>query len=138
MKSKLLNTYNKYSEINVPYKYRRIVKELSNNDRIVLLKQDKGRGIVIIDRTKYAEKCLALLQSQQFTKLTVDPTKTIEGKIQRAVRKIKPHLSEFQYKNIYPSGSRPGRFYGTAKIHKLKENEGVDKLPIRPIISNIR
>ena len=78
-----------------------------------------------------------MLETQQFTKLTVDPTKTLEGQIQRAVRKIKPHLTEKEYKTVYPSGSRPGKFYGTAKIHKLKANEGVEKLPIRPIISNI-
>ena len=41
------------------------------------------------------------------------------------------------YKKIYPSGSNAGKFYGTAKIHKLKPGEGVNKLPLRPIISNI-
>ena len=34
-------------------------------------------------------------------------------------------------------GSRPGQFYGLAKIHKLKVNQGIDDLPLRPIISNI-
>ena len=28
-------------------------------------------------------------------------------------------------------------FYGTAKLHKLKENDTVDSLPLRPIISNV-
>ena len=43
------------------------------------------------------------------------------------------------YKKIYPSGSNPGRFYGTAKIHKVKVNDPgkLGKLPIRPIVSNI-
>ena len=30
-----------------------------------------------------------------------------------------------------------GKFYGTAKVHKLPANGNVDQLPIRPIISNI-
>ena len=34
-------------------------------------------------------------------------------------------------------GSRPGQFYGLAKIHKLKVNQGFYDLPLRPIISNI-
>ena len=50
---------------------------------------------------------------------------------------IKSKLTEQEYKDLYPSGSRPGKFYGTAKIHKLKNNEGIEQLPLRPIISNI-
>jgi len=137
VKTKLLSTYNKYSSIKVPYRYRKTITNLSNNNNIVLLKQDKGRGIVIIDKEKYTEKCLSLLETQQFTKLDKDPTKTIEGKIQRAVRGIKSKLTEQEYRDLYPSGSRPGKFYGTAKIHKLKDNEGIEQLPLRPIISNI-
>ena len=34
-------------------------------------------------------------------------------------------------------GSYPGKFYGTAKVHKLPENGNVDQLPIRPVVSNI-
>ena len=30
-----------------------------------------------------------------------------------------------------------GQFYDLSKIHKLKEGEGVNELPFRPIISNI-
>ena len=33
--------------------------------------------------------------------------------------------------------SKPGSFYGTAKVHKLKEGKGVDKRTLTPIISNI-
>ena len=62
-----------------------------------------------------------MLQSQKFTKQTKDPTKTIEGNIQRAVCNIKSKLTTQDYNDVYPSGSRPGKFYGTTKIHKLKE-----------------
>ena len=43
------------------------------------------------------------------------------------------------YTKIYPSGSNPGKFYGTAKVHKVKpeEQDTIEKLPLRPIISNI-
>ena len=42
------------------------------------------------------------------------------------------------YNRIYPTSSRPGRFYGTAKLHKIpKDSTDVDILPVRPIISNI-
>ena len=90
-----------------------------------------------MDRTVYLEKCLDILDTNQFTNLTTDPTKKMEEKIQRVLQKIKRSSSTLEYSTIYPSGSCPGKFYGTAKVHKLPENENVDQLPIRPIVSNI-
>ena len=55
----------------------------------MLLRQDKGTGIVIIDRNRYTNKSLNILNTEPFWKLDRDSTKPIEAKIQRAVRKIK-------------------------------------------------
>ena len=137
LKTKLRSTYEKYRKINVPYKYKKVIDNLSKNKKIVVMKQDKGKGVVILDRTKYTEKFMALLNTERFKKVTTDPTATTERKIQKALRKIKSKFSEQEYKRLYPTGSAPARFYGTAKIHKLKNNGTVDQLPIRPIISNI-
>ena len=57
--------------------------------------------------------------------------------MQRTLQKIKQHLDENEYKRMYPTGSRPGLFYTTAKVHKLKTGEGLNELTMRPIISNI-
>ena len=113
----------------MPYKYRKIVETLSNNKNIVLLRKDKGRGIVVINRMKYTEKCLNLLNTDGFVRLNYDSTKTIEGKIQRSLRKIKNSLTKQEYAKLYPTGSSPGKFYGTAKHHKLKSDSTVDDLP---------
>ena len=40
-------------------------------------------------------------------------------------------------KNFIPTGSQPGLFYGTDKVHKLQGNQGLNELTVRPIISNI-
>ena len=61
-----------------------------------------------------------------------------ESKIQIVLRKIKHVVDEKLYERLYPTLSKPGSFYGTAKVHKLKEGEGVDKFTLRPIISNNR
>ena len=53
------------------------------------------------------------------------------------LRKIKHVVDKKLYKRLYPTLSKPGSFYGAAKVHKLKEGEEVDKLTFRPIISNI-
>ena len=52
------------------------------------------------------------------------------------LRRTKPKLSEHEYKVLYPSGSSPEKFYGTAKIHKVTRNGNRDQLLIRPIVSN--
>ena len=57
------------------------------------MKQDKGRGGVIMDRSKYTEKGLTILSTKEFQKLKLDPTKSIEEKVQRMPRKIKSKLT---------------------------------------------
>ena len=85
----------------------------------------------------YLEKCFTLLNNSKFNKLTKDPTHATEWKIQRVVRKMKLKLPSSIYSKIYPTGSAPGKFYGTAKIHQLSPNDTINELPLRPIVSNI-
>ena len=121
-----------------PYlKYNQVIQNLSKNKEIVILKPDKGRGVVILDRTKYMENCLSILSTSQFEEIDRDPTVYIEGKVQRTLTKIKDKLPSFVYSKIYPTGSLPGKLYGTAKLHKVANNGTVEELPLRPIISNI-
>ena len=61
IKTKLWWTCESYSKICVPYKYKQVVNDLAKNNNIVIMKQDKGRGVVTMDKTKYQEKCLTLL-----------------------------------------------------------------------------
>ena len=84
---------------------------MSNNNSIVILKQDKGRDVVKINRSAYLEKCFTLLNTSQFNKLTEDPTHATERKIQRVSPKIKLKVPSNIYSKIYPTG----KFYGTAK-----------------------
>ena len=108
-----------------------------SKQRSIILKQDKGKGIVLLDRTVYIGKYLSILNTQQFQLLDISPTAANENKIQRALWKIKSKFTQQEYKKLYPTGSNSGKFYGTAKLHKLPRFEAVDKLPLRPIISNV-
>ena len=75
-------------------KYKKIIENLSNNKNIIILKQDKGCGVVILNRKSYTEKCCKILKTRQFKKLETDPTKTIEGNLQRMLRSIKNVFTE--------------------------------------------
>ena len=119
IKTKLRNTCEKHCNVKVPCKYKDIVSKLSKREDLVILKQDKGRGVVLMDRHKYSVKCLTLLSTKQFTTLTNDPTKTLESKVQRTLRKIKSKFTEQEYKKLYPTGSCPWKFYGTAMGYSM-------------------
>ena len=130
VKTKLRSSCEKYYNKKTPCKYKKVISNLSKNSSIIVLKQDKGRG------TKYLDKCYTILDSNQFTKLDQDPTCYMENKVQRTLRKIKSTMPQNVYSKLDPSGSCPGKFYGTAQMHKHLTND-VDDLQFRPIISNI-
>ena len=51
---------------------------------------------------------------------------------------MKKKFGEKDYKKLYPSSSRPGLYFGLAKVHKLKDDtRNLVDLPLRPVISNI-
>ena len=140
LKTNLLSACKQYTEIKVPYEHRRVIKSLTENESICLLKQDKGRGVIVINRTDYVEKCEEMLKSKQFVQLQNDPTAKFERKVQNKLLEIKKNkrFTDEEYRSFYPSGSRPGRFYASAKSHKVQEgNINVRDLQLRPIVSNI-
>ena len=47
-----------YTQNNV---FKHIIKQLSMNEEVIIMKQDKGRGVIIMNSSKYLEKCLSIL-----------------------------------------------------------------------------
>ena len=74
-----------------------------------------------------------MLVGDYFKRLKEDPTKTVETKVQQMLR-ITHVFSEGECKKLY---SKPAALYRTAKIHKLKQDEGLDELSLRSVVSNI-
>ena len=58
-------------------------------------------------------------------------------KTKNFLRKIKTIISLQEYSPLYPTGSAPSKFYGTAEMHKLLLTDGIEKLPMRQIVSNV-
>ena len=88
----------------------------------IILIQGKGRGVAILNRKDYIEKCVLILNTSQFRKLNTDPTKPLEKKVQRTLRK-KHELEDTEYKWLYQTDWRPRLFYTTPKVHKLPLHE---------------
>ena len=86
LKTKIRRTCENYSKVKVLYKFQHVIDKLSKNKSIIIMRQDKGRGVTILDRKDYIEKCLNILDTKQFPKLRKDPTNTLERKMQHVLR----------------------------------------------------
>ena len=104
----------------------------------MILKPDKGNGVVVMDRNAYKRGIFNIISdTSKFKVIDNDPTLQREGKLQRFLRalKNKGHLDKNTYDSIYPVGSQPARFYGLPKMHKARQPNATP--PFRPIVSSI-
>jgi hypothetical protein len=112
-----------------------ILKNLSKNPALIISRPDKGRGIVIMNKTDYINKMNHILSDQtKFKKIdNTTPFKQClrnDDKICRLLRKLLDNgaINQGQYNSLYPTGSSPGIMYGLPKIHK-------PNAPLRPILA---
>ena len=116
----------------------RILKRLKNNNNIVILRPDKGSGVVILNKIDYINMVYEVVNDKsKFIKLKKDLAVTREGQLQRYLSGLRKNkvFTDIEYKLIYPGGSDIGKMYGLPKTHKLSNIN--KKLKVRPIISSI-
>ena len=89
IKTKLQSVCEKYHNVKTPYKHQANINNLSKSKETVILKQEKGRGTIILNRSKYIEKYLSLLDCNQFRELYYDTTDSVERKVQKTLQKVK-------------------------------------------------
>ena len=80
----------------VTYKNHKITGKLSKNTNIIILRQDKGRGVTILYRKDYIQKCFSILNGSESQSFNTGTTKSLERKVQRTLQKMK----ENEYKNL--------------------------------------
>ncbi|KAL5251675.1 hypothetical protein ACHWQZ_G014720 [Mnemiopsis leidyi] len=124
--------------LNIPKEEFRALKELSKNSEIVIMKPDKGSGIVILNRSDYIDKMMDIIGDTTKFKLAANQdvyaiSRTIETRVRNYLRvhvKNPGLISEDQYTELYPNGSHIGVMYGLPKVHKRGN-------PMRPICSAV-
>ena len=114
------------------------IKTLREDPSHVVLTVDKGETLVVMDKSQYIDKCMALLNDNKVYKPCKDTTKKLHRDIQESLQKLnREHRtsrlydwSKLYYNKFLPMGnSSPApRFYGLPKIHKAN-------CPIYPIVS---
>ena len=133
---------------------KQAMKDLQNDNSILILKADKGNCTVVMNTTDYENKVHEMLDNQTTYQPIVDkrrnPTKRVEPDLQKKLLDLKRqgNLTEAEYKKLRPYDSTAAAFYGLPKIHKaelkqdkdhlvLPDNETASRIPLRPINSSI-
>ena len=88
--SHLAHTYvSSYRPTASDLKKHKILKELRKNKNIVILRPDKGNGVIILYRVEYDKGLFKIINdTTKFRVLTSDPTLIREGKLQRYLREL--------------------------------------------------
>ena len=109
----------------------KIIKDLQSST--VILKPDKGEGVVLITKQDYTQAMDSLFSDRtKFKPIKTDPIHRRLSSIQIYLRNLvrRGELDKESYKNIRPRHAKPARAHGLPKIHKA-----FDLLPkFRPII----
>jgi hypothetical protein len=132
---KLYYTFNPYIH-NRGNDFYRTLKSLSDDKSIVVVKPDKGNGIVILNKADYIRKMENIIGDVTKFKLINDDWFTIilrhEDKVNRFISKLhkKSYIDKETYNELRLSSSQPGTLYGLPKVHKAGN-------PLRPILSAI-
>ena len=112
-----------------------VLKGLGNDESVVIVKPDKGKGVVLMDKVDYVAKMRSILDDKlKFQKVKgniFDNVIRLEDKLNRMLRTIKEKIGSDVYNWLYASGSNPGVIYGLSKVHK-------NNVPLRPIVSCIK
>ena len=118
---------------NLTYSQRAALRDLRNDNSIVILPADKGNATVVMDRSTYSDKMNALLKDEgTYLCISRNPTTRVEKQVSEALRSLhqKNVITDSTYKRLNPQYSYPPQMYGLPKIHK-------EDIPMRPIVAAI-
>ena len=97
------------------------LNQLKSNKETVIQKADKGSAVVVMNNKDYLREGYRQLSDTNFyTKINNDPTKTVTEKIDTVLTEMKNRkiISSKNYDFLKPTNTKEGKFYLLPKIHK--------------------
>lgn len=116
----------------LPKRYVRALKNLANDDSVIVTQADKGGGVIIMDRHQYEAKMTELLNdAETYEKKTAGHSEK-QSKLfnQRARKILKTTERGKKLYHLLEEAPRAPRMRGLPKVHK-------NGIPMRPITSGI-
>ena len=109
------------------------LRKLSNDPLIKECKFDKGNGVAILESEDYCAKLNKIIHDKtKFVEIRQDtdihPIIQKENSVSYYVKKYLNKVNDFE--KLIPVGSKPGKLYGMAKVHK-------NQVPLRPVVSMV-
>ena len=130
--NQFMTTPQKHHKLLSP-QHREALNDLMNNDKIVILRPDKGSGVVVMNRSDYLTKMYDIIgDTKRF--LPDDKGKDMTQQTEKNISKILHRLFRDKVidnallNSLKPRGSQLPRMYGLPKIHK-------NSVPLRPILA---
>jgi hypothetical protein len=102
----------------------RAVRSLRLNKDIRILKEDKGKLVLVLDEAKYKDKLNTLLGSGVY-----EPLAKVERRVQKLLSKHKTALPTDLKRKLTPYNSKPPHLHGLPKARK-------PDVPLRPTVSS--
>ena len=115
-----------------------LLKNFGKNRDIIVCKTDKGRGVVVMNKTDYISSMTKIItNSSKFVQIEDEIKKVVrstENKINKFLGELKKqfHISDSLYQKLRSTGAAPGILYGLPKIHKP---DFATKFQCRPIFA---
>ncbi|CAH8465403.1 unnamed protein product, partial [Dicrocoelium dendriticum] len=121
-------------EPNLPQTERIALNSLKEDRSIVLTKADKGKTLVVMNKSEYLEKMGQHLETGPY-RVVVDKTvasvmNKSKTEVGNYLRTVKDDLGAGKWYSLYPKSTLPPRVYGLPKVHK-------PEVPVRPIVDGI-
>ncbi|BHF82480.1 hypothetical protein SprV_0802561800 [Sparganum proliferum] len=107
------------------------LRELKADKDLVIVRADKGRSTIVLDRKDYHQKAKGLLEDRQFyVPFATNPVKALTREINAMLLALEnlDAITPSDRRMARPQGTALGRFYGLPKVHK-------DGAPLQPIVS---
>ena len=106
---------------NLPTHEHRALRDLKNNNDIVIRQADKGGAITLLDRNSYIMEAETQLSNGLFYKeQACDRTQTYHKELTTLVGKIENSDTRELIMSLIPPLPRAGNFYTIPKLHKLE------------------
>ena len=112
---------NSFQPSNKDIKTHKVLRNLHKNKNIVILKPEKGNGVVMLNKVDKGTHDI-VNGEHKFKKITNDPTIDREGRLQRFFWDLtkKGKIDKDVYNSVYSSGSQQELIYGLSRMHKIK------------------
>lgn len=104
------------------------IKEKVANDKLIIVKADKGNTTVIMEANMYIQKTIEFLTENNATKIDSDPTTSYQRHIKEAIKNTHYSINQRDKKSLVNMNPSAPILKGYPKIHK-------PELAIRPIIN---